>query len=57
MTIGLIQSLTEMSTRSKAQPVPKTDNCLENVASSMSHNSMGLHGLLQGSFYFLDRVT
>jgi hypothetical protein len=37
----------------KEWPACKTDNltftdCLENVGASMSHNPMGLHGLLQG---------
>jgi hypothetical protein len=56
---GQTQTLTEMSTRNlpggKGWLVCKVDNltasceltCLENVGASMSHNPMGLHGLLQ----------
>jgi hypothetical protein len=59
MTLGSTQPLTEMSTTNlpegKGRPEPKADNltaicvnCLENVGASTSHNSMGLHGVLQG---------
>jgi hypothetical protein len=60
MALGSTQPLTEMSTinlpGSKERPVRKADNltaicepiCLENVGASMSHNPVGLHGLLQG---------
>jgi hypothetical protein len=61
MALGSTQPLTEMSTRNlhgdKGQPARKADNLtaiceLENVEASTSHNPMGLHGLLQGSFTF-----
>jgi hypothetical protein len=60
MTPGLTQPLTEMSTRnlpgSKGHPALKADNLTaicepdypENVGALTSHNSMGLHILLQG---------
>jgi hypothetical protein len=60
MALGSTQPLTEMSTRNvpggKRRPARKADNltpllsaeCLENVGASTSHNSMSLHGLLQG---------
>jgi hypothetical protein len=55
MAMGSTQPLTEMSTRnlpgSKRRPARKADDltdCLENVGASTSHNSMGLHSLLQG---------
>jgi hypothetical protein len=60
MVLWSTQPLTEMSTSNlpwgKGRPARKTDNltrqlrteCLENVADSMSHIPMGLHGLLQG---------
>jgi hypothetical protein len=57
MALGLTQPLTEMSTRNlfgrKGRPASKADNrhmradFLENVGASMSHNPMGLDGLLQ----------
>jgi hypothetical protein len=55
MALGLTQPLTEMSTRNlpvhKGRPAHKADNlttiCLENVGALMSHNSVGLHSLLQ----------
>jgi hypothetical protein len=65
MALGSTQPLTEMSTRNhsgdKGRPTRKADNltavcepiCLENVGASMSHNPMGLHGLLQGYIYLL----
>jgi hypothetical protein len=39
--------------RVKLTPSPRHlwDDCLENVGASTSHNSMGLHGLLQGQLY------
>jgi hypothetical protein len=60
MALGSTQLLTEMSTRNllgcKRRLACKDDNltrrlwadCLENMGASMSHNPMGLHGLLQG---------
>jgi hypothetical protein len=63
MALRLTQPLTEMSTRNlsggKGRPARKADNltaiceadCLENAGASTSHNSMGLHGLLQGYLY------
>jgi hypothetical protein len=56
MALGPTQPLTDMSTTNlpggKGRPARKTDNlsavCLENVGASTSHNSVGLHGLLQG---------
>jgi hypothetical protein len=63
-TMASTQPLTEMSTRNilggKGRPARKANNlthllwadCLENVGTSKSHNPMGLHGLLQGYFYF-----
>jgi hypothetical protein len=66
MTLGLTQPLTEMSTRNILgmkgdRPVLKADNfaicvcvdCLDDVGASTSHNPIGLHGLLQGSLYFI----
>jgi hypothetical protein len=60
MALGLTQPLTEMSTRNLAgwvkggRPVRPTTLppyvsrlSRENVGTSMSHNPMGLHGLLQ----------
>jgi hypothetical protein len=58
MDLELTQPLTEMSTRNlpggKGLPVRKAGNlvaicepCLEHVGASMSHNPVGLHGLLQ----------
>jgi hypothetical protein len=59
MALESTQLLTEMSTKNllggKGRPARKADNvtaisepiCLENVGVSTSHNSMGLHGLLQ----------
>jgi hypothetical protein len=65
MTLGSTQPITEMSTRNlrggKDRRARKSDNftaiceradCLENVKASTSHNSVGLHGLLQGQFTF-----
>jgi hypothetical protein len=63
LALGSTQPLTEMSTRKyfcgcKAQTVRKADNrhlwaeCLDNMASSTSYNSTGLHGLLQGQLHF-----
>jgi hypothetical protein len=55
MALGLTQPLREMSTRNLSGV--KTDSltaiCLEDVTASMSHNPMGLHGLLQGQLYLL----
>jgi hypothetical protein len=60
MTLRSTHPLTEMSTRNlsggKGRPARKADNltaicepmAIENVAASMSHNPMGLHGLLRG---------
>jgi hypothetical protein len=59
MTLGSTQPLTEMSTRNlprgKGWPARKADDLnaiyeltLENVRASTSHNTTGLHGLLQG---------
>jgi hypothetical protein len=60
MAVGSTQHLTEMSTRNLPGGVkggrsvrltsPPSVNRLsrENLGASMSHNSMGLHGLLQG---------
>jgi hypothetical protein len=69
MALWLTQSLTKMSTRNlprrgegAAQPTCKADNllafylsvdCLDNVGVSISHNPMGLQGLLQAQLYFL----
>jgi hypothetical protein len=55
MVLRSTQPLTEMSTRNlpggKGRPARGADNltaiCLENGGASTSHNSMGLHGLLQ----------
>jgi hypothetical protein len=55
MALGFTQPLTETSTINlpggKAQPACKGDNltaiCLDKVGSSMSHNPIGLQGLLQ----------
>jgi hypothetical protein len=57
MALVSTQPLTEMSTKNlpggKRRPARKADltaiwaDCLENVGASMSHNPMGLHGLLQ----------
>jgi hypothetical protein len=60
MGLQSTKSLTEMSTRNlpggDGRPVHTTNNltvdCLENVGASMSHNPMGLHGLLRDSFTF-----
>jgi hypothetical protein len=55
---GRLSLLTEMSTRNlpgvKGWPGDRHlwANCLENVGALMSHNLMGLHGLLQGLLYF-----
>jgi hypothetical protein len=58
MVLGSTQPLTEMIARNlpggKGRPARKADNLtaicgadyLENVGTSTSHNSMGLHGLL-----------
>jgi hypothetical protein len=59
MALESTQPLTEMSTRNrpggKGRLTREADNlttkCLENVGASMSHNSMGLHGLLQVQLY------
>jgi hypothetical protein len=64
MALGSSQPLTEMSTRNlpggmKVRPACRADNltaicwadCLENIKASTSHNSMGLHGLLQIYLY------
>jgi hypothetical protein len=63
MALGSTQPLTEMSTRNlprgKGRPAHKPEktsppygaDCLEIVGASMSHNPMGLHGLLQGYLY------
>jgi hypothetical protein len=60
IALGLTQSLTEMNTRNlpggKGRPACEANKlhrhlwagCLENVGASMSHNPMGLHGMLQG---------
>jgi hypothetical protein len=60
MALGLTQPLTEMSTRNlpggKERPTRKADKfnaicepiVYKNVGTSTSHNSMDLHGLLQG---------
>jgi hypothetical protein len=58
MALGSTQARTEMSTRNlsgdKGRPVRKADNLtaicdsVENVGASISHNPIGLHGLLQG---------
>jgi hypothetical protein len=60
MTLGSTQPLTEMRTRNlpgcKDRPGHKADNLIaicgrlsrENAGTSMSHNPMGLYGLLQG---------
>jgi hypothetical protein len=57
MAPGSTQPLTEMNTRylpggeKGDQPVREADNLtaiLENVGASTSHNSVYLHGLLQG---------
>jgi hypothetical protein len=60
MVLGWTQPLTEMSTRNlpggKGRPARKAENLTaicepivqKNVKASMSHNPMGLHGLLQG---------
>jgi hypothetical protein len=58
LALGLIQPLTEMSTRiflgGKERPLREADlsaiceQTLENVEASTSHYFMGLHGLLQG---------
>jgi hypothetical protein len=64
MALGSTQSRTEMSTRNlpggggggKGRPARKAGNLTaicepivwENVGASASHNTMGLHGLLQG---------
>jgi hypothetical protein len=54
MALRPTQPLTEMSTRNLPGgkgPVRKADNlttdCVEMVGASMSHNPMGLHGVLQ----------
>jgi hypothetical protein len=54
MALGSIQPLTEMSTSNlpgdEGRPARKADNltadCLQNIGASVSHNPMGLHGLL-----------
>jgi hypothetical protein len=56
MALGSTQPVTEMNIRNlplgKEQPAHKADNLtselIENVGSSMSHNPVDLHGLLQG---------
>jgi hypothetical protein len=58
MALGLTQPLTEMSTRNlpegKGRPAREADNLTDicepivYVGASMSHNPMGLRGLLQG---------
>jgi hypothetical protein len=59
MALGSTKPLTEMSTRNlpggNGRPARKAHNLTairelsrENVRASMSHNPMGLHGLLQG---------
>jgi hypothetical protein len=68
MALESTQPLTETSTRilfggggGKERPARKADNLaticepifLENVGASTSHNSVGLHRLLQGSFAFV----
>jgi hypothetical protein len=61
MTLGSTQPLTEMSTTDlpggKERQVRKADNLtvnhLENVGTSTSHNTVVLHGLLQGCLYII----
>jgi hypothetical protein len=65
MALRSTQPLTEMSTRNlpggKGMLVRKADNLtaicepivLETVGASTSHNTMGLHGLVQGELYLL----
>jgi hypothetical protein len=65
MALESTQPLIKISTSSlpggKGRPTHKAANrianlladCLENVGASTSHNSMGLHGLLQGYRYLL----
>jgi hypothetical protein len=54
MAFESTRPLAEMSTRNlpgcKGRPAYRHlwADCLENVGASMSHNPMGLHGLLQG---------
>jgi hypothetical protein len=50
MALESTQPLTEMSTRNfpGGKAIPVTANCEPIVEASMSHNRMGLHGLLQG---------
>jgi hypothetical protein len=52
MALGLTHPLTEMNTRNlpeERKAANLTAICdLEKVGSSMSHNPIGLHGLLQG---------
>jgi hypothetical protein len=55
MALVSSQPLREMCTRNlpggKRRSAPKADNLtdfLEDVGASTSHNTMGLHGLLQG---------
>jgi hypothetical protein len=59
MALGSTQPLTEINIRNlpgrKRRLAHKADNltavCLEKVGASMSHNTLGLHGLLQGHLY------
>jgi hypothetical protein len=67
MALGSTQALTEMSTRNlpgggvkggwrlrlTIKPPSVSRLPRENVGASTSHNPMGLHGLLQGQFFFI----
>jgi hypothetical protein len=65
MALGSTQPLTEMSTRNipggEGRPVRKADNLTaicepivyKNVGASISHNHMGLRGLLKGYLYLI----
>jgi hypothetical protein len=51
MALGSTQPLTGIFLGGKGRPARKADitaDCLENVGATTSHNSVGLHGLLQG---------
>jgi hypothetical protein len=56
MTLGLTRPLTEMNTKdfpgdAKARPANKESSVSLFVASSTSHNRIGLHGMLQMYLY------
>jgi hypothetical protein len=67
MALGSTQPLTEMSTRNfpggKFRLERQADNLTaicepivyKKMGTSTSHNPMGLHGLLQGQFYFFGK--